>query len=409
MVRAQLLVRDGRLLAGVVLRAQNVVHQPLVAGGGGEHAAHEMISAVRVRKGVQRVIRIHAELLRGDEHRAGGAQRDVAAAVAHHAGAHGRGGVVARAGADLHVLREAQQLRDLRPQRADRLIALVQRGHLCFRDAAQIKHFLRPALVRHIQQQHARGVGIVAAVHTGEDVVHIVLGEHDLRDPGEVLRLVFTHPEDLRRGEAGEGDVGRPRTQLLLADHIVQVVHLRGGAAVVPEDRRADDVVVPVQHHQAVHLAAGANAGDLALVAICRQLLQAGKHRVFPVLGRLLAPAGVRKLQRILPGHLLMDHAELVHQQQLDRRGTQINADIVHSFTPSVVGNGEKQNAMRPASRSPPKEDAPEKWSVACSAGLLPLLSVAIINQFYINVNKPYRGFVQTSSKYKNGGSGGRI
>ena len=57
-----------------------------------------------------------------------------------------------------------------------------------------------------------------------------------------------------------------------------------------------------------------------------------------------------------------------------------------------------------PVSRSPPKEDTPEKWSVACSAGLLPLLSVAIINQFYINVNKPHRGFVQTSSKYKNEG-----
>ena len=73
-----------------------------------------------------------------------------------------------------------------------------------------------------IQEQHAGGVGVIAGVDAGELVGQVILGEHDLCDFFEVLRLVFTHPEDLGRGEAREGDVGRQRGELVLADGIVK-------------------------------------------------------------------------------------------------------------------------------------------------------------------------------------------
>ena len=48
----------------------------------------------------------------------------------------------------------------------------------------------------------------------------VVLREHDLCDSFEVFRLVFAHPEELRGGEAREGNVGRQRGQLVFADAV---------------------------------------------------------------------------------------------------------------------------------------------------------------------------------------------
>ena len=73
----------------------------------------------------------------------------------------------------------------------------------------------------HVQQKHAGGIGIVAAVNAGEYVVYIILRQHDLRDLLEVFRLVLPHPENLGGGESGKGDVCRQRGQLIFADLIV--------------------------------------------------------------------------------------------------------------------------------------------------------------------------------------------
>ena len=321
MVVPQLVRGDGGLLGPVVLGLEDVLHEPLVAAGRREHAPHQVVVPVGVGKGVEGVVGVHPKLSAGDEDGARGAQGDVAGPVSHCAGAHGGGGVVPRAGAHLHLGGEPQLGGDVGLQGANRLIALKELGHLVLREAAQVQHLLGPALVLHVQQQHAAGVGVVGAVDPGEDVVDVVLGEHHLFDAGEVLRLVFPHPQHLGGGEAGEGDVGRPGGQLVLAHGLVEVVHLPGGAAVVPQDGRADHPVMLVQHHQAVHLPAGADARHLAGVKPLQELRHPLQDGAPPVLRVLLAPAGMGKFQGVLLGDHILHGPLLVHQQQLHRRG----------------------------------------------------------------------------------------
>ena len=142
MVLAELFVRNVLLLAREVGRFQNFFAQPLVAARGREHAAHQVIAAVGVGKGVQGVVGVDAEFVGRDEDRAGRAQADVAAARADRAGTDRRCGIVARASHDLDRFRKAKCLCRLFCQRADDRKALKELRHLAFRNAADVKHFL---------------------------------------------------------------------------------------------------------------------------------------------------------------------------------------------------------------------------------------------------------------------------
>ena len=71
MIFTELFVGDIRLFARKIGRFQNFFAQPLVAARGREHAAHQVIAAVGVGKGVQRVVGVDAEFVRRNEDRAG--------------------------------------------------------------------------------------------------------------------------------------------------------------------------------------------------------------------------------------------------------------------------------------------------------------------------------------------------
>ena len=241
-------------------------------------------------EGVQSVVGVHPEVVAGDKQGTRGAQRDVASPRAHGSGAHCGRGVVSRSCAHHYVLGQAQLLGHLGQQGAYRLIALKELGHLALSDAADVQHLPAPALVLHVQQQHAAGVGVVGTVDAGEDVVDVVLGKHDLADAGKVLRLMLLHPQNLGGSEPSEGDVGGEGGQLFPSHHLVEIVHLLGRAPVVPQDSRADHLVVLIQHHQAVHLAARSDARHLGLVKALQQGGDSLQHGGFPVLRVLLTP-----------------------------------------------------------------------------------------------------------------------
>ena len=141
MVFSQLVSGDGSLFFTVPVRMVDVLHQPLVAGGGAEHAAHQMIPAVGMSKGMQGVVFIHPEGIGGNENRAGGTQGNVAASPAHHAGAHGSGGVVPRSGADPAGIGNPQRFCHLGSYRTHGLVAFIEPGHLVFPDTADRQHF----------------------------------------------------------------------------------------------------------------------------------------------------------------------------------------------------------------------------------------------------------------------------
>ena len=64
---SKLLFRDAGLFPGVILCPQDLVHPPLVAGRGRKHAAHQVVVAVRVGKGMQRVVPVHTEAAAGNK------------------------------------------------------------------------------------------------------------------------------------------------------------------------------------------------------------------------------------------------------------------------------------------------------------------------------------------------------
>ena len=80
MIFTEFFVGNIRLFTREIGRFENFFAQPLVAARGREHAAHEVIAAVGVGKGVQGVVGVDAEFVGRDEDRAGRAQADVAAA-----------------------------------------------------------------------------------------------------------------------------------------------------------------------------------------------------------------------------------------------------------------------------------------------------------------------------------------
>ena len=96
----------------------------------------------------------------------------------------------------------------------------------------------------HIQQQHTGSIGVVAGVDACENIVYIIFWQHDLCDLCKILRLIFPNPKNLRRGKTGKGNIGRPGRQLLLADGIIQVVHLFGGSSIVPKDGRTNYLII---------------------------------------------------------------------------------------------------------------------------------------------------------------------
>ena len=290
-------------------------------------------------KGMEGVVGIHSELFRGNKHGAGGTQADVAATLSHHAGADSGSGVIAGTGGNLNGGGNAQSGGDFRLYGTDTLVAFEELGHLRFRDAAEVQHFLAPALMLHVQQQHAGGIGIITGMNTGEDIVYIIFWQHDLGNLAEVFRLLIPNPEDLGGGEAGKGNIGRPGRQGLLADDIVQIIHLTGGTAVVPENGGTDHTVLPIQDHQAVHLAAAADPGHQAAVEAPEQLRNALQNGLFPVLGSLLTPAGLREFQRIFFGDNILNVAVFVHQQKLHRRSTKVNSNEEFHIKPPVHGS----------------------------------------------------------------------
>ena len=199
----------------------------------------------------------------GNEQGTACAQGDIAAALPHHAGTHGRGGVVAGSGDDLDGHWQTKFCGDFRKYRADYFITFKELRHLSFLHAADIQHLLRPAPMFDVQQQHAACIGEIAGVDARKHVVDIVLGQHDLFDAGEVLRLVLFHPKQLRRSEACKGDIAGVFRQLAFADLCVEPFRFLRRTSVVPKDRRADHVVVPIQSHKTMHLSAAADARDL--------------------------------------------------------------------------------------------------------------------------------------------------
>ncbi len=142
MVLAQLIVRNRLLLGAVLLRADDVVHPPFIAGSRTQHTAHQMIMTVRMGEGMKGIELIHAKLVGGNEYGAAGAKRDIAHPVSHGTRAHSRSRIVAAARRNLNSFGNPQFLCNLGKHCPNGFVALKNFGKLFFPDAADFAHFL---------------------------------------------------------------------------------------------------------------------------------------------------------------------------------------------------------------------------------------------------------------------------
>ena len=135
----------------------------------------------------------------------------------------------------------------------------------------------------------------------GEAKGEVVAREHDFVDTGEISGLVFLDPAELGGGEvagrveeAAEAGLGAEVGEGFGADG--------DGAAVAPDDGGADDVVVGVNGHEAVHLVGDADGAHLGGVGFGEDGADC-LGGVLPPDGRvLLGPAGLGGVDRHLFG-----------------------------------------------------------------------------------------------------------
>ena len=160
-------------------------------------------------------------------------------------------------------------------------------------DARGLGHFARPAAVRHVEQQRAGGFLHVDGELAGEAVADVVLGTHDVGDLREDLRLVLLDPQEFGQREVGQRGIAGEFDEALVANAFGEPVALGLGARVAPDERRAQDRAVFVEHDRAVHLAGEGDGGNgLPGLRRCGQCTANGLLRgAPPVFGVLLGPS----------------------------------------------------------------------------------------------------------------------
>ena len=196
----------------------------------------------------------------------------------------------------------------------------------------QFDQAVGPPAVAHVKEARAGGVGHVDAQCAGHAVADVVLGADEQLHPREVVRLLLPEPQDLAAGVAGQHlVVGVGQKALQPAGLLGNPVALGLGPLVAPQYGGADDLVVLIQRHQAVHLTGIADARDvLGLHAGLGQYdLQPAHAGVPPVLGVLLRPAGLGGIERVLLGGGCDDLPLVVHDDALRAGGADIQTDQV--------------------------------------------------------------------------------
>ena len=243
-------------------------------------------------------------------------------------------------------------------------------------DPGRVQHLLRPRPMGDIEKGRAAGVGHFRRVNPGQLEAQIVLGQQDLGDFRVGLRLVVAQPDDLRGREPGQDGVADVFDEVLAPDLGGDPVALGLGALVAPEQGGPQDLVVPVQKHRPVHLAAEADAGDLfgAHPRLFQHVPGRADGRVPPVGGVLLGPQGAGRGQRVLLRVRGDGLAFRRDQQRFSATGAVVQSEIVgHKFSfvtrpsnrakesqVSALSDAQPANGLRQASNvKPPKRAGP--------------------------------------------------
>ena len=120
-----------------------------------------------------------------------------------------------------------------------------------------------------------------------------------MRQFGKILRLMVAHPQNFGGGVAGRWNVIDPLAHARFTTSALHILRtFCGGTSVIPQHGPPNNVAVAIEWRQSVHLAAQANAGDVAAAHISlRQHLFDRLNRTLPPIFRLLlAPQRLRRI-----------------------------------------------------------------------------------------------------------------
>ena len=213
---------------------------------------------------------------------------------------------------------------DVRLEISRDLRTLDQARHGFFGQARRREQGVVPAPPADIEPERAGGVGHFGHRFAREAEAHVILGqEHPLRRLGD-FGLVRGDPQHFRRGEAGHGEIAGALRKIRNAP--LELVAFGERAAVIPQDRRPQRLVLSVEQGRAMHLAREADAGQSGEFrwGAAADRGDRGLDPLDPVGGVLLAPQRLRT-RNAERGRSLGDHAlRAVDEQRFHRRSADV-------------------------------------------------------------------------------------
>ena len=221
----------------------------------GEHHAHQM-PAVRhgMTKRVQTALRVIKRRVDRGKNDAGSAQRQRNDAFADRAHADRARALVAAAGDDRRARDQPGRLGRHGRNRPRHLGAFIGGRDKARRNPQLFEQCGRPIAGAQVKEDGPRRTGAVGGKFTGEPIAQIIFGQEELGGAGKDFRLLLADPENLGRGKARQCVVAGDADKFGLAHARANLVALRPGALVVPQDGRAQHRTRRIEQHQAVHL-----------------------------------------------------------------------------------------------------------------------------------------------------------
>ena len=280
----------------VAAAGRNCVVQPAHATRCAQHHAHvKPLARHGVAERVQASIGFGLVLIIRGKHHARRPNRDARLPALQDTTANRGGRLVARAANDRCTYAQTRCRRASRAYVRAHLGAFAQIGQERAGNIQRGQQFVRPRAAAHVHQRNTRAIRHIGDICAGQQKAHIVLGQQNVRRARKRLGLMLAHPHNLGRGETRQHHTADLIIQPLRAHTLGDRRTLRASALIVPQDRRAHNLVVRVEHRQAMHLPGQTHRRHVVGADFLQHRAQAGAGSSPPLARVLFRPERARR------------------------------------------------------------------------------------------------------------------
>ena len=268
-----------------------LIAKPLQTAARRKYATHHVpLAPHRMTEGVQTSLGVHLHLVTVSKHDATGSHGCRNHAASHDAIANRTGGLVTSTTHHRNPGSQSHLLRCRFRQNPRHILAFINLWQQAAAEIQLLQQFGGPAAVHDVQQQCSRGIADLRRKFTRQTESHIILGQQDLHCAVEIAFFLISQPQNLGRREAGQSRIGHHPNQLSTATGpTFYFSTLRHRSLIIPQQSRANDLVLFVQKDAAVHLTAEPDAANVCGLQLCgTQHLLHGIHNGLPPVRRTL-------------------------------------------------------------------------------------------------------------------------